>query len=223
MNLAKSREFLKPEQVKDRIHIIGCGAIGSNLADFIARFGITKISLYDFDTVEDKNVANQMFTTADIGKLKVDAVAEQIIKINPEAKNELKIFPEGYTGQQLNGYVFLAVDSIELRKKIASDNRMNPYIKGFFDFRMGLTDAQHYAADWKDRDMVKAFLSTMNFTDEEAKAAQPISACNEMLSVCPTVRSIVAAGVANFVNFVKGLPIKKMIVLDAFIFDMNAF
>lgn len=223
MDLSKSLEYLDPSTVRERIHIIGCGAIGSTLAENLARFGFTKISLYDFDIVEPHNIANQMFTSADIGKSKIEAVKEMIVKINPEAAKEIKVFAEGWNGQRLSGYVFLCVDNIDLRRKIATDNKYNNTIKAMFDFRMGLTDAQHYAADWIKQDMVTNFLKSMNFTHEEAKAATPVSACNITLSVCPTVRIIVACGVANFINFVKTGQIKKAVLIDAFSFEIDAF
>ena len=92
-----------------------------------------------------------------------------------------------------------------------------------FDFRMGLTDAQHYAADWSSTKMVNNFISSMQFTSEEAQADTPISACNLALSVCSTVRLIVALGVANFVNFVKTSSLKQMVTADAFAVNVNAF
>jgi len=61
LNLAKSYDFFKPEEVKERIHIIGCGSVGSAVAELLARFGLTKLTLYDFDKVEPKNLANQLF------------------------------------------------------------------------------------------------------------------------------------------------------------------
>ena len=223
MNLNKSYEFFQPEMCRERIHIIGCGAIGSTVAENLARFGLTKISLYDFDNVESHNIANQMFTSEDIGKTKVQAVAEYLQKINPEIKNDLILVEKGYTGQRLSGYVFLCVDNIDLRREIAMACRDNPFIKGMFDFRMRLEDAQAYAADWGDTKMVEAFLNSMAVSHEEAKEQTPVSACNMTLSVCPTVRSIVSAGVANFINFVKGNGIKKLILFDAFKFTLDAF
>lgn len=223
MNLTKSRDFIDPSSVRERIHIIGCGAIGSTVAENLARFGFTKFSLYDFDVVEAHNVANQMFTSKDLGKRKTEAVAEMIRAINPDVGENLKIFENGWNGERLNGYVFLCVDNIDIRRKIATDNKLNRDIKAMFDFRMGLTDAQHYAADWKSRKLVDTFLKSMNFTSAEAVNAVPVSACNVPLSVCPAPRMIVALGVANFINFVKGKPIKKAIFTDAFNFTLDAF
>lgn len=223
MNLSKSYEFFKPDMLEERIHIIGCGAIGSTVAENLVRFGITNIALYDFDRVEAHNIANQMFRDTDIGKFKVDALAEMLTEINPDCKENLKLVHEGWTGQKLAGYVFLCVDNIDLRREIATKFKGSEYIKGMFDFRMRLTDAQHYAAAWDNEKMVDAFLGSMNFTHDEAKKETPVSACNITLSVVPTVRTIVALGVANFINFVKEGRIKKMILVDAFEFAIEAF
>ena len=39
MNLSKSYEFFKPESCGGRIHIIGCGAVGSTVAENLSRLG----------------------------------------------------------------------------------------------------------------------------------------------------------------------------------------
>lgn len=223
MDLSKSYDFFKPEMLTSRINIIGCGAIGSTVAENLIRFGITKISLFDFDKVEPHNIANQMFRQTDIGKLKVEALADILTEINPECKDDLRLVPEGWVGQRLSGYVFLCVDNIDLRREIATTCQDNQYIKGMFDFRMRLTDAQHYAADWKNKKMVEDFLKSMAFSHEEAKEETPVSACNIALSVVPTVRMICACGVSNFINFVKGGALKKLILIDAFNPAVDAF
>ena len=225
MDLVKSYDFFKPETCRDRIHIIGCGAVGSTVAENLVRFGLTNLTLYDFDTVEAHNIANQMFRSIDIGKPKTQALAEILTEINPELPTNLKIEPEGYHDQRLSGYVFLCVDNIDLRREIATAQKTNPYIKAMFDFRIRLEDAQHYAADWKNPKMVSNFINTMNFTHDEAKKETQVSACNVELSVAPTVRQICALGVSNFINFVKsgGQSIKKMVLASAFGFDIQAF
>jgi len=222
VNLAKSHDFFKPEDLgTDRVHIIGCGATGSTLAELLARFGITNITLYDFDAVEGKNLANQMFFHQHIHVPKVDAVASIITSINPGAAEDLRLEPEGWNGQRLAGYVFLCVDNIDLRREIAEKNRINPMIKAMFDFRLGLTDAQHYAARWNDLKAVDNFIATMSFSHDEVDEVR--SACHEVLSVAPTIRIIVAHGVANFINFVKTKEIKKTVWIDAFAHTVEAY
>lgn len=223
MNLSKSYEFFRPEMCKERIHIIGCGAIGSTVAENLARFGLTKISLYDFDYVEPHNIANQMFRQSDINKRKTEALADILCEINPDIKDNLKLYSDGYTSQKLSGYVFLCVDNIDLRRKIAKICQNNRFVKAMFDFRMRLTDAQHYAADWSNRKMVEDFINSMDFSHDEAKEATPVSACNITLSVVPTVRTIVAYGVSNFINFVKEGKLKKLILVDSFNYTLDTF
>ncbi len=223
MDLRKSCDFFKPESLNGRVHIIGCGAVGSTIAEMLVRFGITKITLWDFDTVEPHNVANQMFRATDIGKLKVEALADYLSEINPDIRRDLKLEPEGWQGQRLSGYIFLAVDNIDLRREIAEKYKNNSYIKAMFDFRMGLVDGQHYAADWSNRKMVEDFIATMDFTHEEAAAQETLSACNLPMSVCTTVRVLVACGVSNFINFVKNGAVRKVVLSNAFAFDIEAF
>lgn len=223
MDLSKSYEFFQPEKNDDRIHIIGCGSVGSTVAESLARCGVTKFTLWDFDMVEPHNLANQMFRQKDVGASKVEALLDILCEINPDIKDDAKLQAEGWKGQRLSGYVFLCVDNIDLRREIAEKHMDNPYIKAMFDFRTRLEDAQHYAADWSDYKMKKDFLASMNFSHDEAKEETPVSACNVTLSVCPTVRIICAYGVANFMNFWNGRPIKKLILADAFSFMLDAF
>lgn len=223
MDLSKSYEFFHPEQFTDRIHIIGCGSVGSTVAENLARCGITRFSLWDFDKVENHNLVNQMFRAQDVGKPKTEALLDILSEINPDVKADTLLFNEGWKGNRLSGFVFLCVDNIELRREIVQKHMDNPYIKAMFDFRTRLEDAQHYAADWSNYKMKRDFLNSMDFTHEEAKEETPVSACNVALSVCPTVRIIAAYGVANFMNLWNGKPLKKMVLANAFGFDTISF
>ena len=219
MNLAKSFEFFNPEMCDGRIHIIGCGSVGSTVAELLARFGLTNVALYDFDVVEEHNLANQMFTTKHVHKPKIDAVYERWCEINPEAAGKIKLYPDGWDGNKLSGYVFLCVDNIELRKRIVEENKYNVKIKAMFDFRTALDMSQHYAADWsKDAD-INALLDTMDFTHAEAEKNTPMSACKVSLCVMPTVWSVSMAGVVNFVNFIKHNKLERAMILKPFEFD----
>ena len=221
MNLAKHLSFFDPiNSIKAPIHIIGCGAIGSTVAEMLTRMGVPELHLYDFDTVTAHNIANQMFRHDQIGHNKNHALADILYQINPEIK--LTTYDK-YVKQKLTGYVFLCVDNIDLRREIVQANLNNPYIKAMFDFRMRLTDAQHYAADWSHPNSKQAFLESMNFTHKEAKKATPINACGTSLNIVTTVRLIVSLGLANFINFIKDGKLKKMILADSFSFIVDAF
>lgn len=201
MNLSKSLEYFDPiNTVQGQIHVIGVGAMGSRVAELLVRLGIPKIHIWDMDIVEDKNITNQLYLHHQIGMNKTDALEEILMDINPE----LTVVKHGkYTDQSLSGYIFLNVDSIELRYKIASDNKDNMHIKAMFDCRMRLEDAQSYAADWSNEKQKQQFISSMDFTDAEAVEATPVSACGTTLSVASTVVSTAAFTVSNFMNLVR--------------------
>lgn len=220
MDLKKSLEYFNPVNVKGKCHIIGCGSVGSAVAEMLARLGITNFVLYDFDIVEPHNLANQMFVHSDIKVPKVEAVKRIITDINPEANATIEVFGEGYSNQNLNGYVFLCVDNIDLRREICINNRMNRAIKAVYDFRTRLEDAQTYAADWKDLRQVANLIKTMEFSHDEAHAATPVSACGTELGVAPTVRMVVTLGVCNFMNHVRGIPMKNIVVCNPFEMDV---
>ena len=68
-----------------RLLIAGCG-IGSSVAVAAARFGFEKFILVDGDVVDAHNLNRQFYDFADIGQPKVEALKNQILRINPEAQ-----------------------------------------------------------------------------------------------------------------------------------------
>ena len=173
MNLSKSYEYFQPEKVTGTCHIIGCGSVGSTLAENLARLGVIDFALYDFDIVEEKNIANQMFFSRSVGNDKATELKEMLLDINPMV--EVKTYGK-YVDQPLDGYVFLAVDDIDLRREICQANQYNTEIKAVFDFRTRLEDAMHYAAEWGKMREVMSFIKTMDYSHEEAAEATPVSA-----------------------------------------------
>lgn len=227
MNLAKSFEVFDPTSLRERIHIIGCGAGGSTTAEMLARYGLTNITLYDDDKVDSHNIANQMFRDHDIGKPKVEALRDIMCEINPEAAPYIQLVPEKYENQELNGYVFLCVDNIDVRREIVKRNRYNKEILAMFDSRNRLYDGQLYAADWHNPKHIRNLLKTMEFSHEEAMKHTPVSGCNLPLSVCPTIRVLQGYGVMNFINCVQGKGMKNVIMIDGdetrFAFHIDAY
>ena len=61
-----------------RICLCGAGAVGSNLADALARQGIRSLRAIDRDRVEPHNVSTQIYTAEDAGSLKTDALKEHL-------------------------------------------------------------------------------------------------------------------------------------------------
>lgn len=223
MNLSKIYDYFQPDKDESRLHIVGCGSVGSTLAENLARCGLTNFTLWDFDLVEQHNIVNQMFRAKDVGRPKVEALRDILVEINPDCAETVQIKPDGWQGKMMSGYIFLCVDNIELRRKITEQHMNNSFVKAMYDFRTGLEGAQHYAADWKDPKMRENFLATMDFSHEEAAAETPVSACGVTLGLCPTVRVVCAYGAANHINFVNGKGLKKVLIVDVFHMDTIAF
>jgi len=63
-----------------RITVCGAGALGSNLADTLARQGAAALRVIDHDRVEEHNLSTQLYTQADVGAWKVEALRKQIFR-----------------------------------------------------------------------------------------------------------------------------------------------
>lgn len=215
MALARKKilEYFNADDIEDSIHIVGCGAIGSHIAEQLVRIGCTNIHLYDFDTVEPHNITNQMFIQFDIGRPKVEAVKAYMLAINPDCK--VTVHEEGLQPPyNLYGHVFLCVDNIDLRREICTANRYNPEVLSVSDFRMRLTDAQFYFADWGNPEMVENLIKSMQFSHEEATESTPMSACGTELSVVYTVKVITSVGIHNFICHIQGNETHGVVLVD---------
>lgn len=220
IDLSKSYEFFDPGKVDGMVHIVGCGSVGSTIAENLVRSGVTKMTLWDFDKVESHNIVNQMFRFKDIGRPKVDALKDLLLEIDPDCGDDIKIKPKGWNGQMMSGYIFLAADSMDIRRQIVEQHQDSPHVKAVFDFRTRLKDAQHFAADWSNMQSRQSLLNSMQFSDEEADEETEVSACGFTLGVATTVRIVCAYGVSNFINFVNGNGLKQMCFPNAF--DLSA-
>ena len=66
------------------IGIAGCGGLGSNCAVALARVGVGKLIIADFDVVEKNNLNRQYYFFNQIGEKKVIALKDNIKIINSE-------------------------------------------------------------------------------------------------------------------------------------------
>ena len=66
------------------VGIAGAGGLGSNCAVALARIGVGKLVIADFDRVEQSNLNRQYYFRDQLGMLKVDALKENIRRIDPE-------------------------------------------------------------------------------------------------------------------------------------------
>lgn len=78
--------FEGQQQLKaSRVLVVGAGGVGCPAALYLAAAGVGEIAIADFDSVSLSNLQRQvLFTTADVGRPKVEAAAERLAALNPE-------------------------------------------------------------------------------------------------------------------------------------------
>ena len=102
-----------------RVIIFGVGGVGSWCAESLVRSGIRKLTIVDSDCVSVTNINRQlMATTKTVGQVKVDALKERLLAINPSAEiTALQQVFSADTASQfgLEGYDYIidAIDSLK--------------------------------------------------------------------------------------------------------------
>lgn len=67
-----------------RVVVFGVGGVGGFCVEMLARSGVGKIDLIDYDTIDITNINRQIIALEHtIGKNKVDVMKERILQINP--------------------------------------------------------------------------------------------------------------------------------------------
>ena len=69
--------------------ICGLGGLGSNIAIALARAGIGKLILIDFDRVDITNLHRQQYKASQVGMYKTEAIRENLKEINPYLETEV--------------------------------------------------------------------------------------------------------------------------------------
>ena len=70
------------------VGIAGVGGLGSAVAVALARVGIGRLIIADFDVVEPSNLNRQQYFVDQLGRFKVEAMAENLQRINPYTRVE---------------------------------------------------------------------------------------------------------------------------------------
>lgn len=89
-------EFLGSEEAAEKaqkklinasVGIVGCGAVGGDIAIQLAMAGVEKFVLMDYDIVAESDVARHLFySKEDIGRKKIELLSDKLKKINKRIK-----------------------------------------------------------------------------------------------------------------------------------------
>ena len=72
------------------VGICGLGGLGSNIAITLARAGIGKLILIDFDRVDITNLHRQQYKASQVGMYKTEALRDNLAEINPYLESEIQ-------------------------------------------------------------------------------------------------------------------------------------
>ena len=193
MNYTRQFGILDPEQIKNKsITLIGVGATGSYIALLLAQMGWGDsargqgvLRVFDGDVVEEHNLANQIYEPSHIGKPKVEALKEVILRkcgFEIEAYNQM-VDDNTPTGLIRSNYVFMLTDTMSSRKTIFEKHLRFPFQTDLFvETRMGLRVGRIYSFNPNNGANVEEWKKTL-YSDDVAEA----SACGTSQSIVSTV------------------------------------
>lgn len=126
---------------KEETNVIvgGAGGIGSWLTLMLSRAGFFPI-VYDFDILEEHNLAGQLYTKSDAEAMvpKIDALKGLCKQF---ADTDITVMNERYTKDSMSHhYVFSAFDNMQARKDMFA--AWKEYVKEWEDFK-DIADAAH--------------------------------------------------------------------------------
>lgn len=141
--------------------VIGVGAIGRNVAIQLAAIGVNEITLVDFDSVEESNIASQGYCEQDLGLLKVEATLRACKAINSNI--EINVINGKFKRSMGSDIIFACVDSISVREFIWKS--VHDKTKLFVDARMA---AEVFRIITVENAMGKFYYPSTLFAEEEA-------------------------------------------------------
>lgn len=207
IDVSRHRELFNPENFNTSIHIIGVGATGSWLALGLAKLGLSNITVWDFDSIEEHNIANQAYNIGSVGQKKVAALANMIKEATGTSIN---IHPVKFINQRLSGIVFLMVDTMKTRKEIW-DNciKMKPAVKLLIEPRMGLDVGRIYNVNPCNLTHIKEYENTY-YDDDVAE----VSACGNSMTVISTALGIASWCIRQLINYSNDVDLDNEILID---------
>lgn len=80
---ARSAGLLSRALQSKMLLAVGLGSVGSYVTEQMVRGGVGRVVLIDAETVEAANLSRTVYTVADLGAAKADALARRLLQINP--------------------------------------------------------------------------------------------------------------------------------------------
>ena len=136
---------------KSTVGIAGCGGLGSNCAVALARIGIGKLIVADFDTVSESNLNRQYFFLSQIGHKKAFALKHNIGLINTNVAveaHDVKLSPDSVVDLFENCDVIVEAFDLAEMKQMIIDTVLTHFPDKYMVVGSGL-------AGWGDNNTLK--------------------------------------------------------------------
>jgi hypothetical protein len=146
------------------VQLIGVGGIGSFTLLAMAKMGVTKLVVYDDDTIESHNIPNQLYSLEDIGLPKVLAAYNLCEEF---AGVQITTVQQRLNGHAIEGVVVSGVDSMASRKDIWDRVKFKAAIPLYIEARMGAEVSRIHTLNPCDPDACKWYETTL-YSDEDA-------------------------------------------------------
>lgn len=168
-----------PEEHADAaVSIVGLGGIGSFAAISLAKLGIPRLNLIDFDTVEPHNVPNQFYLIDSVANTKAAALSDLCHGLAPITASPYigRMDKTGFHATAADNtfeptpVMLSGLDSMSARTDVWEYIRLNPRIKIYLDARIAGQLIVIYAVNPMDLDSIDAYEKTLH-SDDEAIAA----------------------------------------------------
>lgn len=207
IDISRHKELFNPYDVKKPIHVIGAGATGSWLVLSLAKLGLTDITVYDFDKVEEHNIANQLYSISDVGKYKVDALQEMVESMTG---TKINVKNKKVENEHFAGIIFMMIDTMSGRKEIyESSIKYKPAIDIMIEPRMGLHMARIYNVLPMSMNVTKQYEKTL-YSDSEAE----VSSCGNSMTVISSALGTVSWCIRQMIEFCNDGEIDHEILVD---------
>lgn len=164
MNFSHQDRIFDPAAAQS-LTIIGVGSIGSMVALTAAKMGVSRITVYDGDSVESHNIPMSAYRPQDLGHYKVNALQE-IVREN--SGTEIVAIPDMYNGERLKNTVIACVDTMEARQQIFQAVRKNPLVDLFIDTRVGGEFISIFAIEPAKHEDIEFYEQSTQYKDLES-------------------------------------------------------
>lgn len=164
--------LLDPERIhKYPVAVIGVGAIGSHLAEILAKIGVMKITLLDCDEVHENYLATQELCEGEVGCPSIQAVAKRLLAISHGIEVDAHCWVSKGDLIPSRAVVFSCVESLQSRREIFRYFQNEDWVV-LFDGRLTEESFQVYCVD-RTSEAINVYRASLLSAGESCRGNRP--------------------------------------------------